>query len=56
MVGIMNEGDLEARVIGQQAQASVENVVAFVPSEIVKELVQANENIGETFVTNASKI
>jgi hypothetical protein len=43
-------------VIRQQAQAGVENVVTLVPSEIVKELVQENEDIGETFVANIDKI
>ncbi len=31
-------------------------MVALVPSEIVKELVQANEDIGETFATNAHRM
>jgi hypothetical protein len=34
----------------------VEDVVALVPSEIVKELMQGNENIGETSTTNADRI
>jgi hypothetical protein len=56
MVGVMNEEDLEVGLIGQQAQVGVEDVVALVPSEIVKELVQANENIGETSMTNVNRI
>jgi hypothetical protein len=35
MVGVMNKKHLEAKVMGQQA--NVENVVPFVPSEIVEE-------------------
>jgi hypothetical protein len=47
MGGVTNERHLEARVMGQQA--SVENVVPLVPSEIVeKEQMEANENVGET--------
>jgi hypothetical protein len=36
MASVMNEGDLEAWVKGQQAQANVEDVVALGPSEIVE--------------------
>jgi hypothetical protein len=56
MASVMNEEHLEAGVIGQQAQASVEVVVTLVPSEVIKELMQANEDIGETFATNANRI
>jgi hypothetical protein len=47
MVGVTIKRHLEARVMGQQA--NVENVVPFVPSEIVeKEQMEANEDVGET--------
>jgi hypothetical protein len=52
----MNEGDLEARVMGQQVQMGVEDVVALVQNEIVEEQMQVGENIGETFVTNVDRI
>ncbi len=45
-----------ARVIRQQAQVGVGNVVALVPSEIIKELMQANEDIRETSMVDANKI
>ncbi len=51
----MNERHLEVGVIGQQA--SVENVVPLVPSEIVEEeQMEASENVGETFKGNADQI
>jgi hypothetical protein len=37
MGGVMNEGDLEAGVMGQQM--NVEDVVALAPSEIIEEQV-----------------
>jgi hypothetical protein len=47
MGGVMNEGHLEVRVMGQQS--SVENVVPLVASEIVEEEeVEASEDVRET--------
>ncbi len=51
----MNEGHLEVRVMGQQA--SVENVVSLVVSEILKEKeVEADEDVRETFKGNVDQI
>jgi hypothetical protein len=55
MGGVMNEGHLEVRVMGQQA--SVENVVSLVVSEILKEKeVEADEDVRETFKGNVDQI
>jgi hypothetical protein len=47
MGGVTNEGDLEAWVMGQQAQATIKDVVALSPNEIVEEQMQMNVDIGE---------
>jgi hypothetical protein len=53
----MNERNLEARMMGQQAQANVQDVlVTLAPSEIVEEQVQVGEDIGETFMADVDKI
>jgi hypothetical protein len=55
MGGVMNKRHLEVEVMGQQA--SVENVVLFIPSEIVEEeQVEAGENVGETSKGNVDQI
>jgi hypothetical protein len=53
MGGVMNEGNLEARVMGQQA--SVEDVVALAPNGIVEEQVQAKEDIAKESTINADR-
>jgi len=51
----MNEGHLEARVMGQQA--NVDNVAPLVPSEIVEEeQVEVSEDVGETSKGDANQI
>jgi hypothetical protein len=45
MGGVMNEKDLEAKVM--RHQVSVEDVVALVPSDIIEEQMQVGENVGE---------
>ncbi len=52
----MNEGDLEAWVMGQQMQTCVKYVVALGANEIVEEQMQASVDIGETFATNVDRI
>jgi hypothetical protein len=47
MGGVMNEGDLEAWVMGQQVQVGVKDVVALGPNEIVEEQMQASVDIGK---------
>ncbi len=49
----MNEGNLEARVMGQQA--SVEDVVALAPNGIVEEQVQAKEDIAKESTIDADR-
>jgi hypothetical protein len=56
MGGVMNERNLEARMMGQQAQANVQDVIALAPSEIVEEQVQVGESIGEIFMADVDKI
>jgi hypothetical protein len=47
MKGLMSEGHLEAKVMGQQT--NLKNVVPLVPTKIVeKEQMQAVEDVGET--------
>jgi hypothetical protein len=53
MGGVMNEGNLEARVMGQQA--SVEDVVALAPNGIVEEQVQAKEDIAKESTIDADR-
>jgi hypothetical protein len=45
--GVMEEGDVEVGVIGQQA----ENVITLAPNGNIKEGMQANIEVGETFAT-----
>jgi hypothetical protein len=53
----MNERNLEARMMGQQAQANVQDVlVTLAPSEIVEEQVQAGVDVGETFAIDVNGI
>ncbi len=52
----MNEGDLEARMMGQHTQANVQDVIALAPNEIVEEQMQVGENIGETSMADANRI
>jgi hypothetical protein len=54
MGGVMNEKDLEAKVM--RHQVSVEDVVALVPSDIIEEQMQAGENVGETSIANVDRI
>jgi hypothetical protein len=56
MWSVMNERDLEARVMGQQVQMGVEDVVALIWNEIVEKQMQVGENIGETFAIDVDKI
>jgi hypothetical protein len=56
MRNAMNEGNLEARVMGQQVQMGVEDVVALVRNEIVEEQMQVGENIGETSAADVDRI
>jgi hypothetical protein len=52
----MNEGNLEAWVMGQQVQAGVEDVVSLGPSEIIEEQMQASVDIGEIRAANVDII
>jgi len=54
MGGVMNEKDLEAKVM--RHQVSVEDVVALVPSDIIEEQMQVGENVGETSIANVDRI
>ncbi len=55
MGGVMNEGHLEVKVMGQQV--SVENVVPLVASEIVEEEeMEASEDVQETSKGNVDQI
>jgi hypothetical protein len=45
--GVVNERDMEAGAMGQQMQASVEDLVTLAPAEIIQEQMQANVNVGK---------
>jgi hypothetical protein len=53
MGGVMNEGNLEARVMRQQA--GVENVVALAPNGIVEKQLQAKEDIAKESTIDADR-
>ncbi len=54
MGGVMNEGELEVGVMGQQV--NVEDVVALAPNEIVEEQVWVGEDVIKAFTANVDRI
>jgi hypothetical protein len=52
----MNEGNLQAWVMGQQVQAGVEDVVSLGSSEIIEEQMQPSVNIREIRAANVDII
>jgi hypothetical protein len=54
--GMGGEGDLEARVVGQEMQISTKNVVTLLAPEVVQKQMQVGGDVGKTFVVHAYKI
>ncbi len=56
MAFIMNEIDLETKVIGQQVQVGVEDELTLAFNGNMEEQVQANVDVRETFMVDVSRI
>jgi hypothetical protein len=46
--GVSNERDMEAGAMGQQMQASVEDLATLALAEIIQEQMQVSVNVGKT--------
>jgi hypothetical protein len=50
------EGDLEAGVVEQEMQVSIEDVATLAIPEIVQEQLQASRDVGEAFAIDVDRI